>query len=70
VNPIYEFCIQIIQGLQTMSPALDGVMKFFSFLGTIEFYLLLIPFVYWAVDARQVLGLLDAMISGLEAAFR
>lgn len=51
MNPIYNFGIQIIQALQSMSPALDGIMKFFSFLGTIDFYLLLIPFVYWVISA-------------------
>ncbi len=45
-----------------MSPVLDGIMKFFSFLGTIEFYLLLIPFVYWAVDARLGFRLLLVLI--------
>lgn len=51
MNPIYEFGIQVIQALQTMSPALDGLMKFISFLGTVEFYILLIPFLYWAISA-------------------
>jgi len=40
------------QALQTLSPALDGVMNFFTFLGRIEFYLVLIPFIYWAIDKR------------------
>jgi membrane-associated phospholipid phosphatase len=51
MNPIYESGIQFIQALQTLSPALDSLMKYISFLGTIEFYLLLIPFLYWAVSA-------------------
>ncbi len=51
MNPIYESGIQFIQTLQTLSPTLDGLMKFFSFLGTFEFYLLLIPFLYWVVSA-------------------
>jgi membrane-associated phospholipid phosphatase len=51
MNPIYDFGIQFIQALQTMSPALDGLINFFSFLGTIEFYLLFIPFLYWAISA-------------------
>ncbi len=52
MNPIYESGIQFIQALQTMSPALDGVMAFFSFLGTIQFYLIFIPFIYWVVSAQ------------------
>jgi len=63
VNPIYILGIQIIQVLQMMSPAFDGVMKFFTFLGTVQFYLLLIPFVYWVVDARLGFRLLLVLIS-------
>ena len=63
MNPIYDFGILLTQGLQTMSPVLDGVMKFFSFLGTIEFYLLLIPFVYWLVNAQLGFRLLLVLIS-------
>ena len=63
MNPIYHFGIQLIQGLQALSPVLDGVMKFFSFLGTIEFYLLLIPFVYWVVNAKTGFRLLLVLIS-------
>lgn len=51
MNPIYDLGIQIIQALQTMSPALNGLMKFITELGTINFYLLVIPFVYWVVSA-------------------
>ena len=63
MNSIFNLGIQLIQALQAMSPVLDGVMKFFSFLGTIEFYLLLIPFVYWVVDARLGFRLLLVLIS-------
>jgi membrane-associated phospholipid phosphatase len=51
MNPIYEYGLQIIVFLQTMSPVLDGLMKVFTFLGSVEFYLLLIPFLYWVIDA-------------------
>ena len=44
--------IQLIQGLQLLSPALDSFMKFFTFLGRIEFYMLFITFLYWIIDAR------------------
>jgi membrane-associated phospholipid phosphatase len=44
--------IQLIQGFQLLSPALDSVMEFFTFLGKIEFYMLFITFLYWIVDAR------------------
>jgi membrane-associated phospholipid phosphatase len=62
MEQLYNLGILLIQSLQTMSPALDGVMKFISFLGTIEFYLLLIPFVYWALDTRLGFRLLLVLI--------
>jgi membrane-associated phospholipid phosphatase len=52
MDTLYQLGIRLIQALQTFSPALDGVMNGFTFLGRIEFYLLLIPFLYWAVDRR------------------
>jgi len=52
MEPLQQFGIHLIQGLQTLSPQLDGLMKFFTFLGQIEFYLLIIPFIYWTIDKR------------------
>ena len=52
MDTLYQFGIRFIQALQTLSPALDGVMHSFTFLGRIEFYLVFIPFIYWAVDRR------------------
>ena len=63
MNPIYEFGIQFIQALQLLSPAFDGPMKFITFLGTIEFYLLLIPFLYWVVSAPTGMRTLLVLIS-------
>lgn len=52
MDAIYQLGIRFIQALQTFSPALDSLMNGFTFLGRIEFYLILIPFIYWAVDRR------------------
>src|SRR3990172_6660651 len=49
---LQNFGIVWIVALQTLSPALDGVMNFFTFLGSIEFYLIFIPLIYWLVDPR------------------
>jgi len=49
---LQQIGISLIQALQTLSPSLDGLMKVFTFLGRIEFYLLLIPFIYWTIDKR------------------
>lgn len=52
MDALYQFGISLIQSIQTLSPALDGIMNGFTFLGRIEFYLVFIPFIYWAVDRR------------------
>jgi membrane-associated phospholipid phosphatase len=62
MDALYQFGIRLIQSLQTLSPALDGVMNGFTFLGRIEFYLVFIPFIYWAVDRRVGVRLLLILI--------
>lgn len=52
METLQQFGISLIQALQTLSPALDGVMFFFTFLGRVEFYLLIAPFIYWTIDRR------------------
>ena len=63
MNPIYESGIQFIQTLQSMSPTLDSFMKAVSFLGTIDFYLILIPFLYWVVSAQLGFRVLLVLLS-------
>lgn len=62
MEAILNLGIRLIQTLQSVSPAFDGSMEFISFLGTIEFYLLLIPFIYWLVDARLGIRVLLVLI--------
>lgn len=68
MNPIYESGIQFIQWLQVMSPALDSLMSYITFLGRIEFYLIFISFLYWAISAplgfRTLLILLGTSFVG------
>lgn len=52
MDALQQLSISLIQALQTLSPSLDSVMNFFSFFGRIEFYLFIIPFIYWAIDKR------------------
>lgn len=52
MEALQQFGISLIQALQTLSPTFDGVMNFFTFLGRVEFYLLIAPFIYWAIDKR------------------
>ena len=52
METLQQLSINLIQALQTLSPTLDGVMYFFTFLGRVEFYLLITPFIYWTIDKR------------------
>jgi membrane-associated phospholipid phosphatase len=52
MNPILDWGIHFIAGLQTSAPWLVAPSQFFSFLGTEEFYLFIMPFLYWCVDVR------------------
>jgi membrane-associated phospholipid phosphatase len=49
---------RVIQSIQAFgSPALDAVFKAITFLGDEKFALLIIPFLYWALDKRLALRL-------------
>lgn len=63
MDTLQELGIRLIQGLQHFSPALDGIMKQFTFLANIEFYLIFIPFIYWAVDKRVGIRVLLVLLS-------
>ena len=63
MDAIINFGIRLIQALQTLSPTLDSPMKFFTFLGKIEFYLVIIPLFYWVVDSRLGIRVLFVLIS-------
>jgi membrane-associated phospholipid phosphatase len=52
MNPFLDWGIHFIAGLQTSAPWLVAPARFFSFLGTEEFYLFIMPFLYWCVDVR------------------
>lgn len=55
MDGVYQFGIALIQWLQQWSPGLDSFMKVVTFIGTLVFYILFIPTLYWCVD--QTLGL-------------
>ncbi|NQU30863.1 MAG: phosphatase PAP2 family protein [Anaerolineae bacterium] len=52
MNGLQEFGIALIQSLQTLSPALDIPMNIFTFMGTIEFYMVFITLIYWVINAQ------------------
>jgi membrane-associated phospholipid phosphatase len=62
MDSIYQFGIQLIQALQALSPALDAPMSFFSFLGSIDFYLIFITLIFWVVDSQLGMRLLLVLV--------
>ena len=60
MNSILDWGIHFIAGLQANAPWLAAPSEFFSFLGTEQFYLFILPFLYWCVDVR--LGLRVSVI--------
>ena len=63
MDALQQLSFIIIRALQTLSPGLDGVMNFISALGRVEFYLLLIPVIYWTMDASLGMRALLVVIS-------
>lgn len=63
MDTLIAFGIALIHKIQVLSPALDGVMNAFTFLGKIEFYLLVVPFIYWTIDSRLGMRALLLLIS-------
>jgi membrane-associated phospholipid phosphatase len=62
MDRLYQFGITLIQWLQTFSPGLDGLMKAATFLGTVEFYIIFIPAIFWCVDQATGLRVLFILI--------
>ena len=51
-NSILEWGIALILSLQGLGDWLVTPMNFFTFTGTPEFYLLIMPVIYWCWDSR------------------
>ncbi len=62
MDGLYQFGITFIQWLQTFSPGLDGLMKAATFLGTVEFYIVFIPAIFWCVDQATGLRVLFILV--------
>lgn len=62
---LFNHSIQITIALQQMGAGLMASMKFFSQLGTLDFYVLVMPLIYWTMDSSLGLRLgLLLMLSG------
>jgi len=68
MEPIMDWGVTIVLWFQQFSPALDVPFSLLTFLGDEEFFLLLLPFVYWCLDRRTgarltVLFLLSMLVN-------
>jgi membrane-associated phospholipid phosphatase len=50
MDAIWDWGISLIMFFQSLGTWLEGPMKFFSFLGQEEFYLIVAPSIYWCLD--------------------
>jgi membrane-associated phospholipid phosphatase len=60
MNALFDLGIKIVLAIQGLGGWLKAPMDFFSFLGTENFFMFLLPILYWCVDSR--LGLRVAFI--------
>ena len=68
----YELDLSWVIALQTLGDWLIMPMRFFSFLGTEEFYILIMPILYWCIDAGLGIrvGTIMLLSSGLNFIFK
>ncbi len=52
MESLYQAGVQLILWLQNLGAWLEGPMRFFTFLGTEDFFLLVLPVLFWSVDTR------------------
>ncbi len=57
MSSILDWGVRAILWLQRFSPALDLPFKAFTFLGEEEFFMLLLPLLYWSVERRTAMRL-------------
>ena len=67
MQPILDFGVRLIVALQGLGNWLEMPMKFFSFMGTEEFFMVVLPALYWCVDTG--LGMRVAVILMVSTAF-
>ncbi len=65
MDSLMEWGLQVIAWFQQFSPALDRPFQVFTLLGGEEFFLLLLPLVYWCLDRRIGSRLIIAFLLGV-----
>lgn len=68
----FDAGIALILAIQNLGVWLEAPLRFFSFLGTENFYLLILPILYWCVDANLGLrvGVILLLGSGINDIFK
>jgi len=72
VERVWSSGISIIVWLQSLGPSMTAPMRLLSFLGDVEFYLVMMPALYWCWDAKKALrlGVLLMLSGGLNEALK
>lgn len=70
MKPFLDWGIEVVLWFQQFSPALDLPFKSLTFLGNLEFFLILMPLIYWCLDRRLgarllILFLISAYINSV-----
>jgi undecaprenyl-diphosphatase len=70
VKPFLDWGIEVVLWFQQFSPALDLPFRSLTFLGNLEFFLILMPLIYWCLDRRMgarllILFLISAYINSV-----
>ncbi len=70
MKPFLDWGIEVVVWFQQFGPTLDLPFKSLTFLGNLEFFLVLMPFIYWCVDRRMgarllVLFLISAYVNAM-----
>ncbi|MCA9936575.1 MAG: phosphatase PAP2 family protein [Ardenticatenaceae bacterium] len=52
MEPLFDLGLQATRWLQATYPQLEGFFRFISTLGLEEFYLAIVPLIYWSIDKR------------------
>jgi hypothetical protein len=70
MKPFLDWGIEVVVWFQQFGPTLDLPFKSLTFLGNLEFFLVLMPFIYWCVDRRLgarllVLFLISAYVNAM-----
>lgn len=75
MGPVLDFGVRFIVMLQGLGNWLELPMKFFSFLGTEDFFMVVLPVIYWCVNTTLgmqvavILMLSSSVNSALKLAF-